>query len=106
MSLFQTKEWWSTRAGADESFAAGALVVGNVDNSEQASGMQQHTHSCLCFALKKRVWWRSDKIVIGSLEGTLRIYHPAQAEFRIEDLVHEEDLGAPILQLCIGRLIP
>ena len=51
-------------------------------------------------------WCAADKIVVGSLEGTLRIYHPAQAEFRIEDLVHEEDLGAPILQLCIGRLIP
>jgi Bardet-Biedl syndrome 9 protein len=48
----------------------------------------------------------ADKIVVGSLEGTLCIYQPAQAEFRVEDLVHEEDLEAPILQLCIGRLIP
>lgn len=46
------------------------------------------------------------KVVTGSLQGILRVHHPAEAGFRIEDLLLEQDLGAPILQVSIGRFIP
>ena len=47
-----------------------------------------------------------DKIVVGSLTGMLRIYSPTKPGYRIEDLVIEEDLGVPILQLLMGKFIP
>lgn len=36
----------------------------------------------------------------------LRIYYPAQGEFKIEHLLLEENLGHPILQLRLGFFIP
>lgn len=60
------------------------MAVGNVDND--ISG--------------------SVKVVTGSLQGVLRVHHPAKADFRIEDLLLEQDLGAPILQVSVGRFIP
>ena len=38
MSLFQAKEWWGTRIGAEETFESGSLVVGNVDNASSGAG--------------------------------------------------------------------
>lgn len=84
MSLFQAREWWSHRIDADEEFDAGGLAVGNVDNDPS----------------------RADKIVTGSLSGLLRIFMPRQQDYQVEDLKLEEDLGAPILQLTIGRFLP
>jgi hypothetical protein len=48
----------------------------------------------------------ADKIVTGSLSGLLRIFMPRQQDYQVEDLKLEEDLGAPILQLTIGRFLP
>lgn len=36
----------------------------------------------------------------------LRVFFPRQKEYRVEDLMFEENLGAPILQLAIGRFLP
>jgi hypothetical protein len=47
----------------------------------------------------------ADKIVVGSLQGVLRIYQPGGNGFKVEDLVHEEQLGGPILQLQLGKLM-
>ena len=33
MSLFQTKEWWSTRVASNEEFDERHLVVANIDNN-------------------------------------------------------------------------
>jgi Bardet-Biedl syndrome 9 protein len=60
------------------------MVVGNIDNAEPAT----------------------EKIAVGSLQGMLRIYSPTRPQFRVEDLILEESLGAPILQLLLGRFIP
>ena len=74
-------EWWHTRCGSGEEFDRGSLCVGNVDNDPGG-------------ALK---------IVTGSFSGVLRIYAPRSREFKVEDLLLEIGLGAPILQLECGR---
>lgn len=84
MSLFRAREWWSTKLGDEEEFDRGSMTVGNVDNDVDGSL----------------------KVVTGSFQGMLRVHHPVKADFRIEDLLLEQDLGAPILQVSIGRFIP
>lgn len=86
MSVFQLHDWWSTQisSGQDEEFDLGCLSIGNVDNCSPPA----------------------DKIVTGSQSGVLRIFAPSQPIFRVEDLVHEEVLDAPILQVGIGRFVP
>jgi Bardet-Biedl syndrome 9 protein len=84
MSLFQAREWWATTSGADEEYDNGCVCVANADNDESGDA----------------------KIVTGSFQGTLRVFYPRQADFRIEDLVLEERLNAPILQIEAGRFIP
>lgn len=86
MSVFRLKEWWDVQVGSQgEDFDTGCLVIGNIDNSRN---------------------FPSDKIVVGSLQGMLRIYNPSHPTYRVEDLVLEEQLSDPILQLLIGRFIP
>jgi hypothetical protein len=46
------------------------------------------------------------KIVTGSFQGVLRIYYPRLPEFRIDDVILEEHLGLPILQLALGAFLP
>lgn len=84
MSVFQLNEWWGVQVACNEEFDLGCLCIGNVDNSLPPS----------------------DKIVVGSLEGMIRIYNPTKPQYRIEDLILEEALGSPILQLLAGRFIP
>lgn len=83
MSLFQAREWWSTQAGQDEEFDAGCLCVANIDN--EPSG--------------------TNKIITGSYQGTLRMYCPKQKEYKIEDLILEKNMEAPILQIGAGRFV-
>jgi Bardet-Biedl syndrome 9 protein len=47
-----------------------------------------------------------EKIVVASLQGIIRIYQPTKAGFSVEDLIHEESTGKPILQVLSGRFIP
>lgn len=85
MSLFRAREWWSAKLGEQEEFDRGSMALGNVDNDSDNTQV---------------------KIVTGSFQGMLRVHHPQQPYFRIEDLLLEQDLGAPILQVTVGRLIP
>ena len=83
--MFRLLDWWDVQVGgSDEEFDHGSLCIGNVDNA-QPSG---------------------DKIVVCSLQGVVRIYNPTHPVFRVEDLVLEERLGEPILQILLGRFIP
>lgn len=84
MSLFRAREWWWTKLGHCEEFDRGSMSLGNVDNDTDGSV----------------------KIITGSFQGVLRVHHPVKAGFRIEDLLLEQDLGAPILQVSVGRFIP
>ena len=85
MSLFTVREWWGTTPGSasDEEFGGGCLVVGNLDNAADGSL----------------------KIATGSFSGLLRLYQPRQAGYQVEDLMVEEQLDAPILQLGAGQLL-
>ena len=84
MSLFRTREWWTTRLGSDEEFDAGGIVVSNFDEAEDG----QH------------------KIVVGSLAGMLRVLQPSGNDYQVKDLLFEQDLGSPILQISLGRFVP
>ena len=53
MSIFQNKEWWSTRVGENEEFDPNHLCVANIDNSEN-----------------------DETIIVGSYSGKLRLYKP------------------------------
>ncbi|KAJ9470991.1 Protein pthb1-like protein [Diplonema papillatum] len=80
-SLFKARDWWQTRCGENEEFDRGCLVVANVDNDPSGS----------------------EKLVVGSFQGVLRIYHPRQKGFKADDLLLEQQLDGPILQLATGR---
>ena len=46
-----------------------------------------------------------DKIITGSFSGYLRIYYPKSANYKIDDLILEQNLDDPILQLECGKFI-
>lgn len=46
-----------------------------------------------------------DKIVTGSLNGYIRVYHVHSAGFQIDDLMLEQNLELPILQVLCGKFI-
>jgi len=69
--------------GNNEEFDKGCMCLGNVDNDPSGQA----------------------KIVVGSFQGILRAYCPKQQEFRIEDLIVEQDLKRPILQILIGKFL-
>ena len=84
MSLFQVRNWWEIRCGhSDEEFDQNNLIVGNIDNDPS----------------------NVDKIVTASLKGILRIYLPTQSDYKVEHLIFESDLKAPILQIALGRFL-
>ncbi len=84
MSVFRLQEWWSIKVAENEEFDHGCMIVGNIDNSNPAT----------------------QKIAVGSFQGMFRMYQPTKAQYRVEDLVLEESLGSPILQLLLGKFIP
>ncbi|EGD77754.1 hypothetical protein PTSG_08843 [Salpingoeca rosetta] len=79
MSLFQAKEFWTTKACEPGTTDIGSLVVGNIDNNKDGI----------------------ERIVVGSLTGDLSIYTVAEMEYRSEDLLFHTKL-APVLQLEMG----
>lgn len=40
------------------------------------------------------------------MQGVLRVFAPTKANYRVEDLIHEQHLAAPILQVAVGRFLP
>jgi hypothetical protein len=86
MSVFQLQEWWSVKVTQDatEEFDMSSFCVGNADNA----------------------FPQSNKIIVGSQKGVIRMYHPTKPGFRVEDLVFEEVLHGPILQVALGRFLP
>lgn len=70
--------------GSPEELHCSSLLVGNVDNCPSGQA----------------------KVVVGSLQGHLRVYLPRRPEFRVEDLLLEEQLPGAILQLALGSFIP
>lgn len=82
MSVFQLKDWWSARQEGE--FDCDSMVLANLDNASPPA----------------------DKLAVASLAGLLRVYLPLRAGFRVEDLVLEQSLDAPVLALLVGRFVP
>lgn len=88
MSLFKSREWWSAICGVDETFGASHMCIANYENV--ASGVVKQV------------------IIVGSLQGYLRIYDPqspveAPDETSSSDLQLETQLALPILAVESGR---
>ena len=83
MSIFQSKEFWSTKVGDNEEFDPAHFCIANIDNEEPAR----------------------DKIVLGSFTGFLRIYSPSRRAFKVEDMLYETNLGTPIIQIEAGHFV-
>ena len=43
------------------------------------------------------------KVVTGSFQGMLRIYNPKERDFKVEDLMLEQNLEEPIIQVEVGH---
>eukprot|EP01012_Entosiphon_sulcatum_P026014 TRINITY_DN3140_c0_g1_i1.p1 TRINITY_DN3140_c0_g1~~TRINITY_DN3140_c0_g1_i1.p1 ORF type:complete len:869 (-),score=169.44 TRINITY_DN3140_c0_g1_i1:72-2678(-) len=83
-SLFKSRDFWGVACGHNEEFDRKSLAVGNIDNDSTPS----------------------DKIITGSFSGILRIYLPKQKGYKPDDLLLEQNLDAPILQISVGRFLP
>lgn len=81
MSLFETKTWWSTRVAVDDEFDASHLVVCNIDNDPL----------------------KSEKIVVASYGGLLKIFQPQFSQYKASHLLYEDHFNEPILQIQAGR---
>ena len=82
MSLFRAKTWWSTRVGNAEEFDGAAIRHGILSSSGPMS------------------------IVVGSLNGYLRVFAPSEGDYSVEDLLVEADLGEPVLGVELGKFVP
>ena len=51
------------------------------------------------------LYYITDKIIVGSYHGMLRIFMPRSAEFKPEDLMLEIQMSQPILQVEAGRYV-
>ena len=47
MSLFKAREWWATKADAEEEFDAGCMCVGNLDNHPDGEGRMNNAKNML-----------------------------------------------------------
>ena len=83
MSLFHTNEWWSHKPDQPSECSPSSLLCCNIDNDPSGS----------------------DKLVTASFSGHLRIFTPTQPG-RIENLLLEQQMDEPILQIEAGRFIP
>lgn len=84
MSLFRAREWWSSKLGPNEIFSDGALAVLNPQAGSDGA-----------------------LLLVGSLQGVLRILKPTQSSNNLESsLLLETQFKAPIiLQLEVGALL-
>jgi Bardet-Biedl syndrome 9 protein len=89
MSLFKSREWWSTNCGIDETFGAFHMCVADYES--------------VINGVVKQI------IIVGSLEGYLRIYDPqpqsssADENSCSSDLQLETQLALPVLAVLSGR---
>lgn len=114
MSLFRAREWWTATTGSEEEFAPTAFCVADVDNQGGGAPARRRLPPPARAARPRaararpppaRRAPRADKMVTGSLSGVLRIYLPRQRGYRAEDLLLEQRLDAPIVQLAAGALL-
>lgn len=83
MSIFEAKDFWTTKVGTSEEFDSNSITIGNLDNESVPR----------------------NKIAVSSFQGFLRIYEPKFGEFKIEHLLYEKCYNESILQISHGRCI-
>lgn len=86
MSLFKVRDCWSTVCGRGETFGCDALAVDDLFGAGE------------------------DSIILGSLDGVLRVYGvhsapPSNLQYSPSDLLIEMQMDSPVLQVCTGKLI-
>lgn len=86
MSLFRVRDCWSSVCGRAETFGCDALTVVDLFGAGE------------------------DNVVLGSLDGVLRVYgvHAASSSemrYSPSDLLVELQTDSPILQVCTGNLV-
>lgn len=83
MSIFESKEFWSTKIGNEEEFDSNSILIGNLDNEIPSK----------------------DKIAVSSFQGYLRIYEPYFGDYKIENLLFERNYSETIKQIGLGSTI-
>lgn len=86
MSLFKVRDCWSTVCGRGETFGCDALAVDDLFGAGE------------------------DNVILGSLDGVLRVYGvhaapPPDLRYSPSDLLIEAQTDSPVLQVCTGKLI-
>ena len=84
MSLFKARDWWRSSAGHDSAFDMSSLVV----DCLAGEGDDQHM-----------------QVVVVSMAGLVQIFQPTNrpgGESRAEDLLLEQQLPLPVLQVESG----
>lgn len=105
-SLFKTREIWSVKLDDEEGFHCNSLILANIDNETNGSGENEF----LCHIFSRQSYninsiYFTDKIIVGSLKGILRVFSVRSNEYTANDLLIESDFGLPILQVAAGRLL-
>ena len=57
------------------------------------------------FFVSQAVYFITDKIIVGSYHGILRIYCPKPPNFKPDDLMLEVQLQQPVLQVEAGKFV-
>ena len=70
-----------------------------------SQGSEQFDSGLLCVCNADNDATGDDKLVVASLDGTLRVYQPRPEGFSPSHLVVERDLGEPIVQVGSGRVV-
>ena len=65
-------------------------------------GVWVHTKLCMCDNSNLFI---TEKIVVGSFQGFIRIYEPHPPSFEASQMILEKELGVPIIQLGIGKFL-
>lgn len=101
MSLFKAREWWSTNSGSEEFHDFGCLCVANIDNLPTGHGKLVLPNCDHC----KEDSDLSDKIIVGSFQGYLRVYEPHPPVFSPGHVILEKQLGHPVIQIAAGKFV-
>lgn len=118
MSLFKARDWWSTTSGFEEFHDLGSLCAANIDNSPNGYGMHMHAACRDCMPSGYGLLMNhglcssttsclvdSDKLIVGSFQGLVRIYEPHPPAFSADHVILEQQMTSPVLQVAAGQFV-
>lgn len=83
MSIFESKEFWSTTLSHNEEFDGNSICIGNIDNDPNGI----------------------NKICVSSFKGVLRFYEPKFNSSSSQNILYEKAYDSPMLQIDLGNYI-